>query len=104
MGPVTVENISLLVQAGQVPLVTTVELNPDGSNEFFEGFRPEDFSLLAYTYSSAQRPGVRVGRLSRVKILAAPTGGSRTPTTCSRVTVLMQATCQATSSFSMALR
>ena len=60
MGPVTVENISLLVQAGQVPLVTTVELNPDGSNEFFEGFRPEDFSLLAYTYSSAQRPGVRV--------------------------------------------
>jgi hypothetical protein len=53
-------NYEELVQAGQIPLLTTVELNPDGRSEFFEGFRPEDFSLLAYTYSSAQRPGVRV--------------------------------------------
>ncbi|MDP7453558.1 MAG: hypothetical protein QGE95_14985, partial [Arenicellales bacterium] len=58
MGPAPVGDVSSLVQAGQVPLVTTVfELNPDGSNELVEDL---DLNLLAYTYSSAQRPGVRV--------------------------------------------
>ena len=54
------QNYGEMVQAGQIPLITSAEPNSDGSGEWFEGFRPEDFSLLAYTYSSAQRPGVRV--------------------------------------------
>ena len=54
-------DISSFVKAGQIPLATFAELNPDGSDKSAsQSFRPEDFSLLAYTYSSAQRPGVRV--------------------------------------------
>ena len=57
-----------LLKAGQVPLITSPEENdplncanrcgkgPGGSN----GLRPEELSLLAYSYGSAQRPGVRV--------------------------------------------
>ena len=57
-------DISSVVQAGQIPLATFVELNPDGSDKSLSlGFRPEDFSLQAYTYTSAQRPGVRVREL-----------------------------------------
>jgi hypothetical protein len=48
------------VKAGQIPLISAVELSTDDSSEFFEGFQPEDFRLLAYAYSSAQRPGIRV--------------------------------------------
>ena len=64
------------VQAGQIPLVSYIErydcgrrreLSPGTActpgvddNYEFKGVRPEDFSLLAYAYGSAQRPGVRV--------------------------------------------
>lgn len=56
------------LKAGQLPLVTMPEENdplncgnrcgkgPGGSN----GIRAEELSLLAYSYGSAQRPGVRV--------------------------------------------
>ncbi len=44
-----------MVRAGQVPLITM----PDVLN-IPKGAHPEDIDLLAYTYSSAQRPGVRV--------------------------------------------
>jgi hypothetical protein len=60
-----------LLKAGQVPLITMPEeadpfncgercgRGPGGSM----GIRPEELSLLAYTYGSAQRPGVRVREL-----------------------------------------
>jgi hypothetical protein len=60
-----------LLKAGQVPLITTPEeddpdncgkrcgAGPGGSM----GLRLEELSLLAYTYGSAQRPGVRVREL-----------------------------------------
>jgi hypothetical protein len=47
------------VRAGQIPLVTYLEQYGDENYEF-KGIRPEDFSLLAYAYGTAQRPGVRV--------------------------------------------
>jgi hypothetical protein len=57
-------DISSFVKAGQIPLATFAELNPDGSDKSAsQSFRPEDFSLQAYTYTSAQRPGVRVREL-----------------------------------------
>ena len=54
-------DISAFVQAGQIPLATFVELNPDGSPKgLSEGFQPEQLNLRSYAYNSAQRPGVRV--------------------------------------------
>ena len=70
-GSMPEEKYKDLLKAGQVPLITTPEeddpLNcgercgrgPGGSM----GIRPEELSLLAYTYGSAQRPGVRVREL-----------------------------------------
>ena len=57
-------DISSFVQAGQIPLATFAELNPDGSDKGLSlGFRPEQLHLRAYSYTSAQRPGVRVREL-----------------------------------------
>jgi hypothetical protein len=57
-------DISSYVKAGQIPLATFVELNPDGSDKSLsQGFRPEQLNLRAYSYTSAQRPGVRVREL-----------------------------------------
>ena len=57
-------DISSFVQAGQIPLATFAELNPDGSDKGLSlGFRPEQLNLRAYSYTSAQRPGVRVREL-----------------------------------------
>jgi len=57
-------DISSVVQAGQIPLNTFAESNPDGSNKDLSlSFRPEQLSLRAYSYTSAQRPGVRVREL-----------------------------------------
>ena len=57
-------DISSFVQAGQIPLATFFELNPDGSDKGLSlGFRPEQLNLRAYSYTSAQRPGVRVREL-----------------------------------------
>ncbi|MQF48756.1 hypothetical protein FIM08_02490 [SAR202 cluster bacterium AC-647-N09_OGT_505m] len=57
-------DISSFVKAGQIPLATFVELNPDGSDKGLSlGFRPEQLNLRAYSYTSAQRPGVRVREL-----------------------------------------
>ncbi len=54
-------DITALLQAGQIPHATFMELNPDGSSKSAsEGFRPEQLNLRSYAYSSAQRPGVRV--------------------------------------------
>ena len=53
-------DIPSLVKAGQIPLLTAIESNPEGSRNFFEGVLPEDFNLRIYSYSSVQRPGVRV--------------------------------------------
>ncbi len=70
-GSMPEEKYKDLLKAGQVPLITTLEeddpLNcgehcgagPGGSM----GLRLEELSLLAYTYGSAQRPGVRVREL-----------------------------------------
>lgn len=70
-GSMPEEKYKDLLKAGQVPLITTPEeddpLNcgercgagPGGS----KGLRLEELSLLAYTYGSAQRPGVRVREL-----------------------------------------
>jgi hypothetical protein len=56
--------ISSFVQTGQIPLATFAELNPDGSDKGLSlGFRPEQLNLRAYSYTSAQRPGVRVREL-----------------------------------------
>ncbi len=44
-----------LVQAGQMPLIT---FSDKGSG--YQGAHPDEITLWAYTYSSAQRPGVRV--------------------------------------------
>jgi len=51
-----------LLNAGQVPLITTVEEDKriDYNRIGNRGIRPEDLSVFAYTYASAQRPGVRV--------------------------------------------
>ncbi len=46
------------VRAGEIPLVTYLEQYDDDYE--FKGVRPEDFSLLAYSYGMTQRPGVRV--------------------------------------------
>ena len=57
-------DLSSFVKAGQIPLATFVELNPDGSDKGLAlGFRPEQLNLRAYSYTSAQRPGVRVREL-----------------------------------------
>jgi len=60
-----------LIKAGQVPLITTPEEDdPDNCGKRCgagaggsRGLRLEELSLLAYTYGSAQRPGVRVREL-----------------------------------------
>ena len=42
-------DISSYVKAGQIPLATFVELNPDGSDKSLsQGFRPEQLNLRAY--------------------------------------------------------
>ena len=67
---------SELKQAGQIPLITILEqydcgrrrelspgtpCNPGIDDNYqFKGVNAEDYTLLAYTYGSAQRPGVRV--------------------------------------------
>jgi hypothetical protein len=70
-GSMPEEKYKDLLKAGQVPLITTPEENDPlncrnrcgkGAGGSM-GIRPEELSLLAYTYGSAQRPGVRVREL-----------------------------------------
>jgi len=53
------ENYADLITAGQIPLITQV-LEYEETDNPFKGQNPEDYSLLSYSYGSAQRPGVRV--------------------------------------------
>ena len=51
-------------RAGQIPLATFIESNSNVDRvRLSDDFRPENLNLRAYSYSSAQRPGVRVREL-----------------------------------------